>query len=132
LKGRRMVPCAIVTDRLPSYAPAKAVVLSTVSHRRGWRQNNRVEQSHQPVRKRERGLQRFKSMRHAAWADSSLNDNEYLRAVMHAWWLALVCLPAQAIATVATLLRFGRSPQGLASATREPTRRVRQTGSPPK
>ena len=62
LKGLRMVPGAIVTDRLASYAAAKAVVLPTVSHRRGWRQNNRVENSHQPVRRRER----FKSLRHAA------------------------------------------------------------------
>ena len=38
LKGFRMVPCAIVTDRLASYAAAKAVVLPSVSHRRGWRQ----------------------------------------------------------------------------------------------
>ena len=61
-----MVPCAIVTDWLASYAAAKAVVMPTVSHLRGWRQNNRVENSHQPVRQRERGLQRFKSLRHAA------------------------------------------------------------------
>src|SRR2546426_12430584 len=55
LKGLRMVPCAIGTDRLASYAAAKAVVMPTVSHLRGWRQNNRVENSHQPVRQRERG-----------------------------------------------------------------------------
>ena len=55
LRGRRMVPCAIVTDRLASYAAAKAVVMPTVSHLRGWRQNNRVENSHQPVRQRKRG-----------------------------------------------------------------------------
>ena len=61
-----MVPCAIVTNRLASYAAAKDVVMPTVSHLRGWRQNNRVENSHQPVRQRERGLQRFKSLRHAA------------------------------------------------------------------
>ena len=66
LKGLRMVPHAIVTDRLASYVAAKAVVMPTVSHLRGWRQNNRVENSHQPVRQRERGLQRFKSLRHAA------------------------------------------------------------------
>jgi putative transposase len=65
VKGLRMVPYAIVTDRLPSYAAAKAVVLPTVSHLRGWRRNNRVENSHQPVRQRERGLQQFKSLRHA-------------------------------------------------------------------
>jgi putative transposase len=66
LKGLQMVPCAIVTDRLASYAAAKAVALPTVAHLRHWRQNNRVENSHQPVRRRERGLQRFKSLRHAA------------------------------------------------------------------
>src|SRR2546425_12644336 len=65
LKGLRMVPCAIVTDRLASYAAAKAVVMPTVSHLRGWRQNNRVENSHQPVRQRARGLYRVKSLRHA-------------------------------------------------------------------
>jgi len=66
LNGLRMVPRAIVTDRLASYAAAKAAVLPSVAHLRRWRQNNRVENSHQPVRRRERGLQRFKSLRHAA------------------------------------------------------------------
>jgi DDE superfamily endonuclease len=62
----RIVPGAIVTDRLASYAAANAVVMPTVIHVRGWRQNNRVENSHQPVRRRERARQRFKSRRHAA------------------------------------------------------------------
>jgi len=66
LKGLRMVPRAIVTDRLASYAAAKAVVLPSVVHLRRWRQDNRAENSHQPVRRRERCLQRFKSLRHAA------------------------------------------------------------------
>ena len=65
LKGLRMIPHTIVTDRLASYAAAKAVVLPTVAHLRRWRQNNRVENSHQPVRRREGVLQRFKSWRHA-------------------------------------------------------------------
>jgi len=52
--------------RLASYAAAKSVVMPSVTHLRGWRQNNRVENSHQPVRQRERDLQRFKSLRHAA------------------------------------------------------------------
>ena len=60
-----MVPRAIVTDRLASYAAAKASMLPTVSHLRRC-QNNRVENSHQPVRRCGRGLQRFKSLRHAA------------------------------------------------------------------
>ncbi len=66
MKGLRIVPRAIVTDRLASYAAAKAVVMPTVGHIRGGRQNNRAENSHQPIRQRERGLQRFKSLRHAA------------------------------------------------------------------
>ena len=49
LKGRRIVLSAIVTDPLASYAAAKAVVMPTVSHLRRWRQNNRVENSHQPA-----------------------------------------------------------------------------------
>jgi putative transposase len=66
LEGLEMVPCAIVTDRLASYTAAKSRVLPTVDHLRRWRQNNRVENSHQPVRRREHSLQRFKTLRHAA------------------------------------------------------------------
>lgn len=66
LRGQRMVLCTIVTDRLASYTAARAVVMPTVSHVCGWRQNNRVENSHQPVRQRKWKLQRFKSLRHAA------------------------------------------------------------------
>jgi putative transposase len=66
LNGLRMVLRAIVTDGLANYAAARAAVLPNVAHLRGWRQNNRVENSHQPVRQRKCGLQRFKSLRHAA------------------------------------------------------------------
>ena len=48
VKGLRTVPCVIVTDRLASYAAAKAVLMPTVSPLRGWRQNNRVANSHNP------------------------------------------------------------------------------------
>jgi putative transposase len=79
LTGLRMVPRAIVTDRLASDAAAKAAVLSSVAHLRRWRQNNRVENSHQPVRRRERGLQRFKSLRYAArfCSVSSMVGNQF-------------------------------------------------------
>jgi hypothetical protein len=46
-----MVPYAIVTDRLASVRGG--LILPAVSHLRGWRQNNRVENSHQPVRQSE-------------------------------------------------------------------------------
>ena len=45
--------------------PAVKRVLPTTEHRRHKRLNNRAENSHLPVRKRERILQRFKSVQHA-------------------------------------------------------------------
>jgi putative transposase len=58
-------PRVIVTDKLASYVPAVKRVLPTTEHRRHKRLNNRAENSHLPVRKRERVLQRFKSTEHA-------------------------------------------------------------------
>jgi putative transposase len=58
-------PRVIVTDKLASYRPAIRRVLPTTEHRRHKRPNNRAENSHLPVRKRERVLQRFKSAEHA-------------------------------------------------------------------
>ena len=59
-------PEQIVTDKLASYAVAKRRIpaLDTVKHvhvRAAARLNNRIEQSHQPTRLRERRMQRFKS-----------------------------------------------------------------------
>jgi putative transposase len=58
-------PRVIVTDKLASYVPAIKRVLPTTEHRRHKGLNNRAENSHLPVRKRERTLQRFKSTEHA-------------------------------------------------------------------
>jgi putative transposase len=60
-------PRVIVTDKLASYVPAVRRVLPTTEHRRHKRLNNRAENSHLPVRKRERVLQRFKSAGHAQY-----------------------------------------------------------------
>ncbi len=65
LKGLQYVPRVIVTDKLRSYAAAKRKVLPHVEHRQSKYLNNRVEVSHQPTRRRERQMQRFKSARHA-------------------------------------------------------------------
>jgi putative transposase len=54
LKRLRYVPRAIVTDKLGSYAAAKAEVLPSVRHIQDKRANNRAENSHQPTRERER------------------------------------------------------------------------------
>ncbi len=58
-------PRVVVTDKLASYVPALKRVLPRTEHRRHKGLNNRAENSHRPVRKRERVLQRFKSPDHA-------------------------------------------------------------------
>jgi putative transposase len=65
LKGLRYVPRAIVTDKLPSYGTAKREILPGVEHRQSQYLNNRAENSHRPTRRRERQMQRFKSVRRA-------------------------------------------------------------------
>jgi putative transposase len=65
LYGLQYVPRVIVTDKLKSYAAAKRRILPSVEHRQSRYLNNRAEVSHQPTRRRERKMQRFKSARHA-------------------------------------------------------------------
>ena len=65
LKGLQYVPRVIVTDKLRSYAAAKRKIMPGVEHRQSRYLNNRAEVSHQPTRRRERHMQRFKSARHA-------------------------------------------------------------------
>ncbi len=65
LKGLQYAPRVIVTDKLRSYAAAKREILPGVEHRQSRYLNNRAEVSHQPTRRRERQMQRFKSARHA-------------------------------------------------------------------
>ena len=65
LKGLQYVPRAIITDKLRSYAAAKAEVMPSVEHQQQGRLNNRAENSHQPTRERERRMRGFKSPGHA-------------------------------------------------------------------
>ena len=65
LGSLQYVPRVIVTDKLKSYAAAKRWILPGVEHRQSRYLNNRIEVSHQPTRRRERQMQRFKSPRHA-------------------------------------------------------------------
>src|ERR1700756_3275241 len=65
LKKQGFVPKIVVTDKLRSYACAYQRLRLTCRHEQGLRKNNRVENSHQAVRRRERKLQRFKSARSA-------------------------------------------------------------------
>jgi putative transposase len=55
----------IVTDKLKSYAAAKQAILPGIEHRQSRYLNNRAENSHQPTRRRERRVPRFKSTHHA-------------------------------------------------------------------
>lgn len=61
LKRQGFVPTRVVTDKLRSYSAAFRSIGLTVQHDRGLRANNRAENSHQPIRRRERKQQRFKS-----------------------------------------------------------------------
>src|SRR3982751_3450282 len=61
LKRQTCVPRVIITDKLGSYSAAKAEVMPSVEHRRHKGLNNRAENSHQPTRRRERQMKRFKS-----------------------------------------------------------------------
>jgi putative transposase len=51
----------MITDKLGSYAAAKKEVMPGVEHRKHKGLNNRAENSHQPTRRRERQMKRFKS-----------------------------------------------------------------------
>ena len=65
LKKQGFAPSRVVTDKLRSYPPAFRAFGLTAEHVHSQRANNRAENSHQPVRRRERKMQRFKSPRSA-------------------------------------------------------------------
>src|SRR5262252_3399650 len=65
LKKYSFAPKLLVTDKLRSYASAFRRLRLSCAHQQGLRQNNRAENSHQAVRRRERKMQRFKSARSA-------------------------------------------------------------------
>ena len=61
LKSQGFCPTAVVTDKLPSYGAALSDLGMKARHITGGRVNNRAENSHLPIRLRERRMQRFKS-----------------------------------------------------------------------
>ncbi|MBY5413573.1 IS6 family transposase, partial [Rhizobium leguminosarum] len=62
LKKQGLSPKRIVTDKLRSYGAAKRDVMPGVEHRSHEGLNNRAENSHVPLRKRERMMQGFRSV----------------------------------------------------------------------
>jgi putative transposase len=61
LKRQCRTPRVMITDKLASYGAAKREVMPSVEHRKHKGLNNRAENSHQPTRRRERQMKRFKS-----------------------------------------------------------------------
>jgi putative transposase len=61
LKKQGCAPTQIVTDKLRSHHVAFRTIGLSAEHIDNRRSNNRAENSHQPVRRRERKMQRFKS-----------------------------------------------------------------------
>lgn len=65
LKKQDRAPRALITDKLKSYAAAKKELKLRCEHRQHKGLNNRAEDDHQPPRRRERQMKRFKSPRQA-------------------------------------------------------------------
>ena len=65
LKSAIIPPRVMITDKLRSYGAARAKMGLQVEHRQHKGLNNRAENSHQPTRRRERIMKRFKSARQA-------------------------------------------------------------------
>jgi putative transposase len=61
LKKQGCPPRRLVTDKLGSYASARRQILPAVEHRSHKGLNNRAENSHLPLRRRERAMQGFRS-----------------------------------------------------------------------
>ena len=76
LRKLGFAPKLLTSDKLGSYGAAFRQLRLACPHEQGLRKNNRTENSHQPVRRRERKMQRFKS---AGSAQRFLNTH----AVVH-------------------------------------------------
>src|SRR5260221_2526551 len=80
LKRHGLLPTVIVTDKLGSYRAALQVIGFTGRHEQGLRANNRAENAHQQVRRRERKMQDlisratlrgFRAAAHNAWNNAT-------------------------------------------------------------
>ena len=65
LRRQGFAPPVVVTDKLRSYGAALREIGFSRRHEQGLRANNRAENSHQAVRRRERKMQGFKSAKSA-------------------------------------------------------------------
>jgi putative transposase len=106
LRNQRIAPQAIITDGLASYPAALKELDLLHLHRPGrLRENNRAENSHLPIRRRERKMQLFKSQ---ASAQRFLTTHA---AIYNAFYVQ------QHVISRATLRRFrGKAMQAWAAA----------------
>ena len=82
LKKQGYAPHVLVTDKLGSYGSARRELGLSARHEQGLRKNNRAENSHQVVRRRERKQQRFKSAGSAQRflsVDAAVHNTFYLQ-----------------------------------------------------
>jgi putative transposase len=80
LKKQCRPPRVMVTDKLASYGAAKREIMPGVEHRQHKGLNNRAENSHQPTRRRERQMKRFKS---AGQAQRFLSAHDQVSNLFH-------------------------------------------------
>ena len=80
LKRQCRAPRVMITDKLASYGAAKREVMPSVEHRKHKGLNNRAENSHQPTRRRERQMKRFKS---AGQAQRFLSAHDGISNLFH-------------------------------------------------
>ena len=80
LKKQMRPPRVMITDKLASYAAAKRDIVPGVEHRQHKGLNNRAENSHQPTRRRERQMKRFKS---AGQAQRFLSAHDGINNLFH-------------------------------------------------
>ena len=73
-------PRVLITDKLASYGAAKKEIALGVEHRQHKGLNNRAENSHQPTRRRERQMKRFKS---AGQAQRFLSAHDQISNLFH-------------------------------------------------
>ena len=82
LKRQCRAPRVMITDKLASYGAAQKEIMPGVEHRQHKGLNNRAENSHQPTRRRERQMKRFKSAGQAQrflFAHDGINNLFHLR-----------------------------------------------------
>src|SRR3954449_402125 len=73
-------PRVLITDKLRSCGAAKREIMPGVEHRQHKGLNNRAENSHQPIRRRERQMKRFKS---AGQAQRFLSTHDQINNLFH-------------------------------------------------